>query len=237
MTTASDEAGMSGSAVGWAGSPAAERSLRVLLVDDHPVLRAGLRALLAAHPEFDIVGEADSGEGALTLTRAVRPHVVLLDIALPGMSGADAARRLKQEAPETRVLALSAHDELAIVHDVLDAGADGYLLKSTACDELVHALRQVVAGNGYVDVALARHTSQSRSRGSSRPPVERLSEREAQVAKLLANGFVMKEIAVQLKVSPRTLESYRARAFQKLGLKSRADLVRFAIRCGWLAAG
>jgi len=213
-------------------------SLRLLLVDDHPVLRAGIRALLSAHSDLDVVAEADSGERAVALAREAIPDVVLLDFTLPGMSGAEAARRLKQEAPRLRVLAVSVHDELSVVRGLLDAGADGYLLKRSACDELVRAVRQVAAGMTYLDSALPRPIPHSTLRRSSLAAarVERLSKREAEVAKLLAHGLVMKEIAQRLSVSPRTLESYRARAMEKLGLKSRADLVRYAMRCGWLMA-
>jgi DNA-binding NarL/FixJ family response regulator len=215
-----------------------QKSLRLLLVDDHPVLRAGLRALLSPHSDFDVVAEAESGETAVALARDITPDVVLLDFTLPGMSGADATRCLKRDAPQTRVLALSVHDEFAVVRGLLDAGADGFLLKRSACDELVRAVRQVAAGVTYLDAALPRQTPEPtlRPRSPISGKAERLSEREAQVSKLLAQGLAMKEIAQQLSVSPRTLESYRARAMEKLGLKSRADLIRYAIRCGWLTA-
>src|SRR6478735_175869 len=211
--------------------------LRVLLVDDHPVLRAGLRALLSQHSDLDVIAEAESGEKAVALARDINPDIILLDFTLPGMSGAEAARCLKREAPMSRVLALSVHEELAVVRRLLDAGADGYLLKRSACDELVRAVRQVAAGVTYLDAALQRPMRKPAERRSSPPTanVAPLSERETEVAKLLAQGLAMKEIAQQLSVSPRTLESYRARAMDKLGLKTRADLIRCAIRCGWLA--
>jgi len=215
--------------------------LRLLLVDDHPILRAGLRALLSAEPGFDVIAEAESGESALLLARALAPDLILLDFSLPGMSGADAARCLKRDVPSARVLALSVHDELAIVRRFLDSGADGYLLKRSASDELVRAVREVAAGARYIDAALPLQPA-SRPPPSARrtsPPglkVQVLSEREAEVTKLLAQGLTMKEIAQQLNVSPRTLETYRARAMEKLGLKSRAELIRYAIRRGWLNA-
>jgi len=211
---------------------------RLLLVDDHPILRAGLHALLSAQEDFDVVAEAESGETAISLARATNPDLVLLDFSLPGICGAEAARHLKQELPRTRVLAVSVHDEPAIVRRVLDAGADGYLLKRSACDELVTAVRTVVMGMPYLDPALAGQptpqSSQRRAPGALKAAT--LSDREAEVTRLLAQGFTMKEAAQQLSLSPRTLETYRARAMEKLGLKTRADLIRYAMRRGWLGA-
>src|SRR4051812_13175232 len=135
-------------------SSSTRKPLRLLLVDDHPILRAGLRALLSSEPDFDVVAETDSGESAVLLGRTVRPDLVLLDFSLPGMSGADAALCLKREVPGARVLAVSVHDELAIVRRFLDSGADGYLLKRSAGDELVRAVREVAAGARYLDPAL-----------------------------------------------------------------------------------
>lgn len=233
------ESGHDGAALAEWSALRAQQSLRLLLVDDHPVLRAGLRALLSVHAGLDVVAEADSGERALALARDLAPNVVVMDFSLPGMTGAEAARHLKRDAPQTRVLALSVHEEFAIVNRLLEAGADGYLLKRSACDELVRAVRQVATGGTYLDAALPpypRHSRHSTIGGNASLPAERgiLSEREAEVAKLLARGLALKEIAQQLEVSPRTLESYRARAMAKLGLKSRAELIRYAVRCGWL---
>jgi DNA-binding NarL/FixJ family response regulator len=214
-----------------------QQSLRLLLVDDHPVLRAGLRTFLSAQSDFDIIAEVESGERAIPLARDVRPDLVLLDVTLPGMSGAQTARHLKLEAPLVKVLAVSVHDELAIVRHMLDAGADGYVLKRSACDELVHAVRQVAAGVTYLDPTLGQPMPQPFAcRGSAAGrKLEVLSEREGEVIRLLAQGLAMKEIAQQLSLSPRTLETYRARAMEKLRLTSRADLIRHAMRHGWLA--
>jgi DNA-binding NarL/FixJ family response regulator len=222
------------------GSPltgAVQKPLRILLVDDHPILRAGLRTLLSVQRDFDVVAEAESAENALLLARTLQPALILLDFSLPGMNGADAARALKRDAPLVRVLALSVHDEVGIVRRVLDSGADGYLLKRSACDELVRAVRQVAQGETYLDPALSPLPGKSSPRRSSQPglKVEVLSERETEVSQLLAHGLTMKEIAQQLSLSPRTLETYRSRAMEKLALRSRADLIRYAIRRGWLS--
>lgn len=221
------------------GDASALQPLRILLLDDHPILRAGLRSLLSAQADFDVVAEADSAEAALPLVSEVRPDLILLDFSLPGMNGADAARRIKQDMPHARLLAVSAHDELAIVRSLLEAGADGYLLKRSACEQLVPAVRQVAAGMSYLDPALPPQINQPRSarRGSeSGFKADVLSDREAEVSRLLAQGLTMKEVAQQLSLSPRTLETYRARAMEKLGLKSRADLIRYAMKRGWLSA-
>lgn len=214
----------------------AQQPLRLLLVDDHPILRAGLRALLSAESDFDVVAEAESGESALLLASTLRPDLVLMDFSLPGMSGADAARHLKRDLPGVRVLAVSVHDEPAIVRRLLDSGVDGYLLKRSASIELVNAVRKVAGGVAYLDPALPKLPDAPSRRSTSMPAFKAgiLSDREAEVTRLLAQGLTMKEVALQLGVSPRTLETYRARAMEKLGLKSRAEVIRYAMRRGWL---
>ena len=216
-------------------APSPTKPLRILLVDDHPVLRAGLRSLLSAQADFDVVAEADSGESAVVLAREFRPDLVLIDFSLPGMTGAEAARAIRNEAPLVRVLAISVHDDIAIVRRLLESGADGYILKRSGCDELVYAVRTVALGGTYLDPKLPRRPARPSLRpGPLRDPgVEVLSAREAEVARFLAQGLTMKEIAQQLNLSPRTLESYRARAMEKLALTSRADLIRYAIKRGW----
>lgn len=220
-------------------TPPAREKLTLLLVDDHPVLRAGLKALLSAEQDLVVVAEADNGTSALALSDRLQPDLVLMDVSLPGLSGADATRQIKQAHPELTILALSVHEELPFVRMLLDAGARGYALKRSACDELVRAVRTVVAGNTYVDPSLAAklfRASPRRLSPSGATAAVSLSEREAEVVRLLAQGLTMKEMAQQLALSPRTLETYRARALEKLGLKTRADLVRYAIRCGWLTS-
>jgi DNA-binding NarL/FixJ family response regulator len=212
--------------------------LRLLLVDDHPVLRAGLKALLSAEFDFDVSAEAQNGLEAVTLVESMIFDLVVMDVSLPGLNGADATRQIRKLRPELPVLALSVHEEIPFVRMLLDAGASGYVLKRSACDELVRAVRRVAAGETYLDPAIAGQLL----RAGQRRPVPGgavvtvgLSERETEVVRLLAQGLTMKEIAQQLTLSPRTLETYRARAMEKLALKTRADLVRYAIRCGWLS--
>lgn len=217
--------------------PHALPQIRLVLVDDHPVLREGVKALLGAERDLKVVGEASDGASALEQVGKLRPDLVVMDVSLPGPSGADTTRDLKRSYPEINVLALSVHEELAFARAMLDAGASGYALKRTACDELVRAVRLVAGGERYVDPVLAGQLRcTGREPGANGGPALGLSEREAQVVRLLAQGLTMKEMADRLSLSPRTLETYRARAMEKLGMKSRADLVRYAIRRGWLDA-
>jgi len=186
-----------------------------------------------------VVAEADNGASAVALSDELQPDLVLMDVSLPGLSGAEATRQIKQVHPELTILALSVHEELPFVRMLLDAGANGYALKRSACDELVRAVRTVASGNTYVDPSLAAklfRSSPRRQSSSGTTAAASLSEREAEVVRLLAQGLTMKEMAQQLALSSRTLETYRARALEKLGLKTRADLVRYAIRCGWLTS-
>jgi DNA-binding NarL/FixJ family response regulator len=213
--------------------------LRLLLVDDHPVLRAGLKALLSAELDLEVTAEASSGLAAVLLVETLGLDLVVMDNSLPGLNGADATRQIKRMRPELPVLALSVHEEIPFVRMMLDAGASGYVLKRSACDELVRAVRRAVAGETYLDPAIAsrllRAGQRQPSAGGFGSRVA-LSERESEVVRLLAQGLTMKELAQQLTLSTRTLETYRARAMEKLNLKTRADLVRYAVRCGWLSA-
>jgi len=211
-------------------------ALRLLLVDDHPVLRAGLKAMLLAEPDLQVIAEADNGATAVDLALELIPDLILMDVTLPVLNGAEATRRIKLARPTLSVIGLSVHEEVSFARMLLDAGASGYALKRSACDELVRAVRIVAAGGTYIDPSLAGHLVRAVTRGRPAPgaATASLSERETEVVKLLAEGLTMKEMAHQLSLSPRTLETYRARALEKLGLKTRAELVRFAIKCGWL---
>ena len=210
-------------------------SIRVLLVDDHPVLRSGLKALLAGEQDIEVVAEASDGHDAVQLAPRLRPDVVIMDVAMPGLGGAEATQQLLTRDAAVRVLALSAHEDASFARSLLDAGASGYALKRSACDELVHAVRIVAGGGTYVDPAIAGPLMASQARAAASPPAGvALSEREVEVIRLVAQGHTSKEMASNLGLSPRTLETYKARAMSKLGLRTRADLIRYAVRCGWL---
>ena len=217
--------------------------LKLILADDHPVLRAGLKALLSAEPDFEVIAEADNGTTAVELASSLGPDLILMDVSMPGMNGTEATRQIKRASSELAVLAISVHEEVSFARMLLDAGANGYALKRSACEELVRAVRVVASGDTYVDpsitgqlLRLTQRRPAAASSGASGASSVALSEREAEVVRLLAEGLTMKEMALQLALSPRTLETYRARALEKLDLKTRAELVRYAIRCGWLGA-
>jgi DNA-binding NarL/FixJ family response regulator len=216
-----------------AQSPAAK--IRVILVEDHPVLRAGVATLLREQSDLELVGEANDGVKGVELAQELNPDVVIMDVSLPRLGGAEATKQIKAARPEQRVLALSAHEEPAFARTLLDAGAAGYALKRSACDELVRAVRTVAAGVTYVDPLLTPPAvaGQRRTSPTDVPSVS-LSEREAEVIRLSAQGYTSKEIAQTLNLSPRTLETYKSRAMAKLNLATRAELIRYAARCGWL---
>ena len=209
--------------------------IRVLLVDDHPVMRAGVKTLLTAEQDVMVVAEADDGFEALRLAQDLTTGVVIMDVSMPKLGGVETTKQLMQMSPSLKVLALSALEEPSFARLMLEVGASGYALKRSACDELVRAVRIVAAGGTYVDPAIAATLVGSvRKRTPSGLPVVSLSEREAEVIRRIAHGFTAKEMAQDLGLSPRTLETYKARAMSKLNLRSRAELIRYALRSGWL---
>ena len=211
------------------------KKLRVLLVDDHAVVREGLRALLSDDQRFEIVGEAADGVAALSAAERLHPDVVVLDVSIPGLNGAQVTRRLKSSQPDVRTLALTVHEEGGYLRSLMDAGASGYVLKRSAPAELLRAIEVIGDGGTYLDSSIA---SQLIGRLGQRRPIDEpsaaLSEREREVVQLVAHGYSNKEIAERLNVSVKTIETYRYRATDKLGLQGRADLVRYAINQGWL---
>lgn len=204
--------------------------LRILLVDDHTVLRSGLRHMLATHGEFTVVGEAASGIEAIEQARTLKPGLVLLDLSMPGIGGQDALVRIHADLPWVKVVVLTMHDDPGYVRQALAAGAVGYVLKTAADEELLTALRVVVRGGTYVYPTLASRVLQG---GSDTPgPSDNdggLSQRETQVLQLLALGYTNQEVAEQLVVGIRTVETYRKRIMEKLNLHTRSQLVRYAL--------
>lgn len=211
--------------------------VRIILIDDHPVMRAGVCTLLGAESDLEMVGEADNGFTGVRLAKELQPDLIIMDVSLPQLGGPEATKQILAAQPTQRILALSAHEEPAFARLLLDAGAAGYALKRSACDELVRAVRIVAAGGTYVDPSMAGALvggGQRRSGSSDSMPAVSLSEREAEVIRLIAQGHTSKEMAHALSLSPRTLETYKARAMSKLNLRTRADLIRYALRSGWL---
>ncbi len=211
---------------------------RLLMVDDHPVVLAGLKALVGAEPDLQIVGEARDGRTALRLAEQLQPDVVVLDISLPDMSGTEVTTTLLGARPDLRVLILTVHEDRAFVRQIIEAGASGYLLKRSAADELIRAIHAVVAGGIYLDPAVAGKVVGRLARGTSFPQpgqMAELSERETDVLRLVASGYSNKGISTRLGISVRTVETYKARAMEKLGFRSRVDVVRYAADQGWLS--
>ena len=212
------------------------KKLRLLLVDDHAVVREGLRSLLGTDNRFEIVGEAADGLTAVTAAESLHPDVVVMDVSIPGLNGAQVARRLKENLPATKTLALTVHEEGGYLRSLMDAGASGYVLKRSATSELLRAIEVIGEGGTYLDSSIAGQlVSKLGQRRAPVTPSMALSEREREVVRYVAHGYSNKEIAAKLDVSVKTVETYRYRATDKLGLRSRADLVRYAIDQGWLA--
>lgn len=202
---------------------------RILIADDHPVLRSGLRVLLAADPDLEVVGEAGTGEETLRLAEELGPDVVLLDIGMPGGSGIETVRRLKEKLPALKVLFLTMHEEEGMLLEALNAGGDGYVIKRADQPEIIQAIRAVRRGDVYVHPAMTRALlNQPESTERPQEPVEPLTRREIDVLRLLARGNTNRQIADLLTLSVRTIESHRANLMGKLGLTSRVELVTYA---------
>jgi two-component system response regulator NreC len=211
-------------------------SITVLIVDDHAVVRSGLRLLLEAEDDMAVVGEAGTAREAVFELRSSKADVVLMDVAMPGGSGIDAIPQLLHEAPETKILMLSMQDDPNYVRQAFEAGASGYVLKEAADAEVVAAVRDVAEGRSYVNPALGARLVAAESEARKRAEADPLSDREREVLRLLALGHTNQEIAKMLYISVRTAETHRAHIMQKLNLRSRADLVRHALASGLLDA-
>ena len=211
---------------------------RICLVDDHPVVLAGIRALLLDVPDVELVGEASTGAAGLKAICESSPDIAVIDLSLPDFSGMELARRLCKRCPAVKIIALTVHEDRAYVHPVLDAGARGYLLKRSAGDELLRAIRAVNEGSLYLDPAIADRapTKAPEPPSGSENDGGELSRREEDVLKLVSQGFSNKQIAGHLEISVKSVETYKARASEKKGLHSRADIVRYGIKQGWLTA-
>jgi DNA-binding NarL/FixJ family response regulator len=211
--------------------------LRIFLADDHAIIREGLKSLIEAQPDMIVVGETDNGRAAWREVKALHPDVVVMDISMPELNGAKATELLKRDCPETKVLALTVHNDQGYLHQLLKAGASGYVLKRAAPHELIRAIRAVAAGETYLDPTIVSDVVGSYVRKQSTregQPQGELSEREAEVLRLIALGYSNKEIATRLDISVRTVETYKARLMEKLNFHSRAEIVRYALLQGWL---
>ena len=212
-------------------------AIRIFVADDHRLVLAGLKALVHGDPTLQVIGEAVDGESALQLATELMPDVMVLDLSLRGMNGIRVAQALRVRCPRCRILILSVHEDRAYLRRLLEIGVSGYVLKRSAPEELIGAVRAVAAGGVYLDPAIAGiivgRGSQSGRTGNIDPSAA-LSTREREVLALAAAGYTNKEVASRLRVGVKTIETYKARAMEKLGFETRADLVRYAIVKGWL---
>lgn len=213
--------------------------IRILLVDDHAVLRAGLRALLEAEDDFLVAGEASTGEEGVLKASQARPDVVVMDLSMPGMGGLEAVRQITEKNEGVRVLVLTMHGEEEHLLPVLEAGGSGYVNKRSADEELIEAIRTVARGDVFLYPSAAklllRGLKEKREPGED-DPASRLTDREREVLSFTVEGFSASEIGKKLFISPKTVDTYRARIMEKLGLHHRSELVRFALRAGLLKA-
>ena len=213
------------------------QKIRIFLADDHAVLRTGLKMFINSQPDMICVGEAGDGASTLALARSLRPDVLLLDLSMPGLGGLDALPEIRRQIPATRVLVLTMHTEEDYLHQALSLGAAGYVLKQAVDQELLSAIRATMRGEVYIHPAMTRALLDQMISPAQQPDARMeasLSEREREVLLWVARGYTNQEISDQLALSVKTVETYRWRATSKLGLKSRAALVRYAQQQGWL---
>lgn len=213
-------------------------TLRILLADDHVMMREGLKSLVNAQPDMEVVGEAGDGRDALLKARELQPDVVVMDISMPELNGIQTTEQMKSCCRKSKVLVLTAYDDSGYLRQLLEAGASGYVLKRAAAEELVKAIRVVAAGGVYLDPTMAGkvvngYVGRKKLRGA-REGCE-LSGREEEVLRLVAWGYTNKEIAGYLQISVKTVESHKTNLMEKLDLKGRSDIVRYALRSGWLS--
>jgi DNA-binding NarL/FixJ family response regulator len=213
------------------------RKVRIVLADDHPIVLSGLRNLVLSEKDFELVGEAASGLAALRIIREERPDIAVIDISMPELNGIVLSRRLTAEMPALRLLVLTLHEDRAYLNQALEAGVQGYILKRSAAENLVQAIRAVMVGGLYIDPAIVGRVfanKRSSRAAASHTVSPGLTDRENEVLKLAALGFTNKEIASRLDIGVKSVETYKARGLDKLGLKTRAELVRYASGQGWL---
>ena len=211
--------------------------VRVLIAEDHQTVREGLKMILGAQPDIEVAGEAGDGHAAVELTKQLMPDIVLMDLSMPKLNGLKATEKLKQACPDVNVLVLTRHTEEGYLLQLLRLGASGYILKQSPSAELLHAIRSIAAGGKYLDPAVAGKIFgglQARKLRAESGTQEKLSSRESETLRLIAWGHSNKDIANQLGLSVKTVEVHKANAMKKLGMRSRIDIVRFALLQGWM---
>lgn len=212
--------------------------LRILLAEDHETIRDGLKLLLNSRSDMEVVGEADNGRAALRLAEQFLPDVVVMDISMPELNGLQATKKLKEKCPRVKVLILTRHAEPVYLQELIQAGASGYVLKQSKSEELIRAILAVAAGQAYLDPAITENAvTQLRESGQIArgvAPQANLTAREADVLRLIALGYINKEVAARLNLSIKTVEAHKSNAMNKMGMKSRVDIVRYAMLQDWL---
>lgn len=208
-----------------------QHKIRILLADDHSVVRQGFSAILRTQEDMDVIAEATNGREAVEKALALKPDVIVMDVAMPELNGIEATRRIQEEAPRSRILALSMHKDAVYVREILRAGARGYLLKDAIDTDFISAVRAVARGDGYISPAVSEAVLSDYRRHVTNP-IDLLSSREREVLQMIAEGLINKEIATKLGLSVYTVEAHRGRLMEKLNLHSTSELVRFAIRNG-----
>ena len=206
--------------------------IKLLIVDDHDLVRTGLRHIVSGDPEIEVVGEAGNGEEAITKNRELQPDVVLLDISMPGLSGFEVTKRLQQVSPDARIIILTVHAESPFPSKLLDAGATGYLTKGCEASELLAAIHSVSEGKRYIGGDIAQRLALSLLPGASQSPFDDLTSREMEVALMLMQGMGAPEIAETMKLSPKTVATYKYRVYDKLSVHKEVELMKLALRHG-----
>jgi DNA-binding NarL/FixJ family response regulator len=212
------------------------RKLRILLADDHETVREGLRLIIGAQPDMEVIGEVGDGRAAVEHAQKSLPDVVVMDVSMPGLNGLKATQKLRASCPQVSVLALTRHQDEAYLQQLLKAGASGYVLKQSPSAELLHAIRAISSGGKYLDPAIAgRVMGTFAARPTLSPSAEpNLTERETEVLRLIAWGYSNKEIAGRIGLSVKTVEAHKANAMKRLAMTSRIDIVRYAVLQGWM---
>lgn len=213
--------------------------LRIIVVDDHAIVRQGLKLLIDSQPDMEVVAEAADGKAVLELADVLRPDMVVMDISMPGMNGLISTRTLKQRQPNVMVVALTRHEEETYLEELLRAGASAYVLKQSAPSDFLQAIRSVAAGGIYLDPAMTHRVADGLLAGKRKEQVEtpagaKLTERESEVLRLVAVGHSNVEIATRLNISVKTVEAHKTNAMRKLGLTGRVDVIRYGVLQGWL---
>ena len=218
--------------------PASPAPLRVFLADDHPVVLAGVKALITADDGLEVVGEAADGKTALRLATELNPDIMVLDISMPSLNGVKVAQMLRAACPGCKILALTVHEDRGYLRQLLELGVAGYMLKRSAAEDLVRAIRAIASGGLYLDPAVAGKAiggaTGLRMGGANTSENADLSEREIDVLRLTASGHSNKSTAQELRIGVKTVETYKARAMEKLGFRTRVELMRYAVSRGWL---